>query len=262
MSRPATRLLDTLERVLRHERVLLAGAFVLVMAISWGWIAGMAHDMHGAMDGWSAWMMSGTWDAANVLLLWSMWAVMMMAMMLPSALPIVLLYMKSGRAREDDVRVLWRVGALVAGYLLVWAAFSVGATVLQRILAERMLLSPMMEPASQGVGAALLFVAGIYQLTPLKRVCLRACRSPLSFLMTHWRPGLRGALQMGLRHGAYCVGCCWALMLLLFAGGVMNLLVILALTAWIMVEKILPFGEKSAVASGLLLIATGAWMLV
>ncbi len=258
----ATRFLNWLDWLLRHERAVLATIFVAVMGLSWGWIVAMARDMYGPMSGWSSWMMTSNWDATHLSLLWAMWAVMMAAMMLPSAVPILLLYMRSGRAREDDGLILWRVCALAAGYLLVWTVFSLAATGLQRAMAVQMLLSPMMEPASRRVGAILLVVAGIYQMTPLKRLCLIACRSPIAFLMGNWQPGPRGALYMGVRHGVYCLGCCWALMLLLFAGGVMNLLVIVALTAWIMVEKILPFGEKGAVASGVLLIATGVLMFV
>jgi predicted metal-binding membrane protein len=120
----------------------------------------------------------------------------------------------------------------------------------------------MMEPVSAIASAALLLIAGVYQLTPLKHVCLRSCRSPLSFLMQRWRPGWIGAYRMGLEHGAWCLGCCWALMLLLFAGGVMNLAVIAALTAWIFIEKLLPSGEFSARMSGVLLIGAAVWMLV
>jgi predicted metal-binding membrane protein len=123
------------------------------------------------------------------------------------------------------------------------------------------MLSPMMEPASAIPSAFLLLMAGVYQMTPLKQVCLRSCRSPLSFLMQRWRSGWIGAYRMGVEHGAYCLGCCWALMLLLFAGGVMNLAVIAALTAWVLVEKLLPMGEHAARASGVLMIGTGVWML-
>jgi predicted metal-binding membrane protein len=120
----------------------------------------------------------------------------------------------------------------------------------------------MMESTSLRMTAALLLLAGAYQLTPLKRVCLRSCRSPLSFLLQRWQPGRAGAFRMGLRHGSYCLGCCWALMLLLFAGGVMNLNVILALTLWIIIEKLLPTGELVARISGAALIAAAVWILV
>ncbi len=140
--------------------------------------------------------------------------------------------------------------------------FSLGATALQRMLTEMLLLSPMMEASSSRVSAALLFIAGIYQLTPIKQACLRACQSPLGFLVSRWRDGWSGALRMGIEHGAFCVGCCWALMLLLFAGGVMNLAVILALTAFVAFEKLVPLGPHGARVSGVLLLAAGLWMLV
>ena len=144
---------------------------------------------------------------------------------------------------------------------MAWALFSVAATIGQRLLAALLLLSPMMELVSPWTSAALLITAGIYQLTPLKRVCLRSCRSPISFLLGHWRAGTIGALRMGLEHGVYCVGCCWALMLLLFAGGVMNLYVIAALTTLVVIEKVTRAGELGGRVTGGVLIALGAWVL-
>jgi len=144
----------------------------------------------------------------------------------------------------------------------VWALFSLGATALQRLLATLLFVSPMMEVTSPAVGAVLLLMAGVYQLTPIKHACLRTCQSPLGFLMSRWRTGLAGAFRMGLEHGALCVGCCWALMLLLFAGGVMNLSVIAALTVLVAFEKLTPFGAQGARIGGVLLIAAALWMLV
>ncbi|HSG66649.1 MAG TPA: DUF2182 domain-containing protein [Gammaproteobacteria bacterium] len=247
---------------LKRERVLVGLGLALVSGLCWAWIVAMALDMHGPMDGASAWMMTPDWTGHQLLLLWAMWAVMMAAMMLPSAAPLLLLYSRAAASRSDDPRRTTRVLALGAGYLTVWASFSVSATVLQRELAARMLLSPMMEPAATLVAPTLLILAGAYQLTPLKRACLSACRSPLSFLMQSWRTGVSGAFRMGAEHGLYCLGCCWALMLLLFAGGVMNLLVIAALTAWVAVEKLLPLGERAARIAGVLLVAAGLWTLL
>ena len=221
----------------------------------------MARDMYGPMTGASAWMMTAVWDVPHLLLLWAMWAVMMAGMMLPSAAPMLLLY--GGVARRSAQATAPRhIYALAAGYLTVWIAFSLAATALQRGLAALLLLSPMMESRNPTVGATLLVVAGAYQLTPLKRSCLRKCQSPLGFLMRRWRAGFAGAFAMGLEHGAYCVGCCWALMLLLFAGGVMNLTVIAALTAFVAFEKLAPFSEHSARVSGVCLVAAGLWMFV
>jgi predicted metal-binding membrane protein len=251
-----------LEAALQYERALVL-VLALVTLASWAWIVLMADDMHGTMMGPSAWMMMAGWEVAYVLRLWVMWAVMMIAMMLPSATPFVLLYAGAvrGKAGDDGTGAL-DVYALAAGYLLVWGAFSVAATVLQRLLSEALILTPMMESGTPVMTAAVLALAGVYQLTPLKRTCLRVCRSPLSYMLQHWRPGRLGALRMGIEHGAYCLGCCWALMLLLFVGGVMNLTVIVALTLWVIAEKYLPFGEWTARASGIVLLALAAWTAI
>ncbi|HZQ63532.1 MAG TPA: DUF2182 domain-containing protein [Casimicrobiaceae bacterium] len=232
------------ELALKHERIVLA-VLIAILLLSWTWIALMAIDMYGSMSGTSAWMMTAHWDAAHVLLLFTMWAVMMVAMMLPSAAPLVLLYAGALRASRDPAARA-STYAIAAGYLAVWLIFSAVATLLQRMLSSVAAVDAMMEPSSSALTAAILVLAGVYQLTPLKRSCLRVCRSPLGYLMQHWRQGTRGAFGLGLRHGVYCLGCCWALMLLLFAGGIMNLLVIAALTLWVLAEKFAPLGEQGA----------------
>jgi predicted metal-binding membrane protein len=247
-----------LESVLRRDRLTLSVVLIGIPLTCWLWVILMARDMYGSMTGSSAWMMTMVWDTPHLVLLWAMWAAMMAAMMLPSAAPFVLLY--AGAARRRQSRPALAIYALGAGYLLVWSVFSIGATALQRVLSQRLLLTPMMEPATPLAGAAVLLVAGVYQLTPLKRVCLHSCRSPLSYLMSGWRSGVSGAFRMGVGHGMYCVGCCWALMLVLFAGGVMNLMVILGLTLWVIVEKLAPFGAQSARVAGALLVAFGLWI--
>ena len=165
-------------------------------------------------------------------------------------------------ARRSAQGTAGQIYALAAGYVIVWGVFSLGATALQRALAELLLVSPMMEITSSRVSGTLLLMAGVYQLTPMKHACLRTCQSPLGFLMSRWRAGRSGAFGMGLEHGAYCVGCCWALMLLLFAGGVMNLTVIAALTAFVAFEKLAPLGPYGARISGVLVMAAGFWMVV
>ncbi|MGE3343803.1 MAG: DUF2182 domain-containing protein [Vicinamibacterales bacterium] len=219
----------------------------------------MARDMYGPMTGSSAWMMTAAWDAPYFLLMWAMWAAMMAAMMLPSASPFVLLY-ATAAARRASSGGASQLHALVGGYLLVWGLFSLAATTLQWLLGRSGLLTPMLEPAASAFAAALLLVAGVYQWSPLKRACLRWCRTPLSLLSSQRRDGAAGALALGAEHGTYCLGCCWALMLLLFAGGVMSLTVILALTALVAVEKLAPFGEQSARVSGALLVAAAGWV--
>ena len=250
-----------LESALRYHRTPFIVVLVLLPLVSWMWIVVMAQDMYGPMTGASAWMMTTRWDAAHLLLLWAMWAVMMTAMMLPSAAPTVALYGFAARRSEPDSAAR-QIYAIAAGYLFIWTAFSLGATALQRVLAELLLLSPMMETTSPAAGAALLMIAGVYQFTPMKSACLRTCQSPFGFLMSHWRKGMGGAFRMGLEHGAYCVGCCWALMLLLFAGGVMNLTVIAALTAFVAFEKLTPFGLNGARVSGVLLMIAAVWVMM
>jgi predicted metal-binding membrane protein len=258
---PAERPPTFVEQVLRHDRASAAVLLVLLPVVCWMWIVVMARDMYGPMTGASAWMMTANWDLLHLSLLWAMWTVMMAGMMLPSASPLVLLY--GAMARRSVHETAGRqVYALAAGYLLVWTVFSLVATALQRGLAALLLVSPMMEATSSRVSATLLLLAGIYQLTPIKHACLRTCQSPLGFLMTRWRTGSSGAFRLGLEHGAYCVGCCWALMLLLFAGGVMNLIVIAALTAFVAVEKLVPLGLHGARISGVLLMVAGFWMVV
>jgi predicted metal-binding membrane protein len=246
--------------VLQHDRASAVVLLILLPLVCWLWIGVMALDMYGPMTGASAWMMTADWDVPHLLLLWAMWAVMMAGMMLPSASPLLLLYGAIARKSAPET-ASHQVYALAAGYLVVWTIFSLGATVLQRGLAELLLISPMMEATSPRSGGTLLLIAGVYQLTPIKHACLRTCQSPLGFLMSRWRGGWSGAFRTGLEHGAYCVGCCWALMLLLFAGGVMNLIVIAALTVFVAFEKLVPIGPHGARISGGLLIAAGLWMV-
>jgi len=249
-----------LKSAVRENRSAALVLLVLVPLVSWMWIVVMARDMYGPMTGASAWMMTTNWDAQHLLLLWAMWAVMMTGMMLPSAAPLVLLYATTARRSAPDVAAN-RIYALAAGYIAVWALFSLGATALQRVLSELLIISAMMETTSRFAAGILLLIAGVFQWTPLKSICLRTCQSPLGFLMSRWRDHASGAFIMGFRHGAYCVGCCWALMLLLFVGGVMNLTVIAALTLFVAFEKLAPFGVHGARVSGALLITLGLWMI-
>jgi predicted metal-binding membrane protein len=248
-----------LESALRSERTALAVLLLALPIASWAWIVIMARDMYGPMDGASRWMMTPSWDTPHLLLLWGMWAVMMTGMMLPSAGPTILIYGSAAR-RKCGPQATRLIYALAAGYLGAWAIFSVLATAVQRALGQGLLLSPMMELTSPVAGAVLLIVAGVYQFTPLKLSCLRACQSPLGFLIARWRDGWRGALRMGMEHGLYCLGCCWALMLLLFVGGVMNLAVIGALTVFVAFEKMGLFGRQGTRISGILLVVFGLWM--
>jgi predicted metal-binding membrane protein len=253
--------LTLIESAVQHDRAVLLVVLVAIPLAAWAWIVVMARDMYGTMRGASAWMMTSTWDTPHVLLLWAMWAVMMTAMMVPTAAPLILLYAATARKHAEAASPAWRIYALAAGYLTVWWLFSAVATAVQRLLAITLVLTPMMEAASARAGAGILAVAGLYQLTPWKNACLQTCRTPLGFMVQRWYRGAWGAFRLGIEHGGYCLGCCWALMLILFAGGVMNLLVIVALTLWVMVEKIAPFGERTPIVSGIVLLVAAAWMI-
>ena len=198
------------------------------------------------------------WSAANWLAVFVMWAVMMAAMMLPSITPMVLCLANLNRRRGEGARTL----VFVAVYLALWTAFSGAATASQWALQSADWVSPMIVSTSPILSGALLLVAGAFQFTPLKQACLSTCRSPLGFLMSDWRDGLWGAWRMGLRHGLNCLGCCWALMALLFVGGVMNILWIAALTALVAIEKVAPKGEAVAKALGSVMIGAGVLRLV
>ena len=248
------------EAGLGHQRLTLTILLVGLPLACWIWVIAMARDMYGAMSGSAAWMMTATIDASYLLLLWAMWAAMMAAMMLPSAAPLILLYARGARQQSAPGHAAAQIYAIAGGYVMIWAVFSLGATALQYVMATSGALTAMMEPATQVAAALLLLLAGVYQLTPLKQACLRSCRTPIAFLSSRWRSGVRGAMRMGAEHGTHCLGCCWALMLLLFAGGVMNLFVVVALTVWVAVEKLAPFGAQSARISGALLLVAAVWM--
>ena len=231
-----------------------------VIVCAWAYVVRTSFEMHGRTVG-SPWMMEAHWDAQYVLLIFGMWVAMMVGMMLPSALPTILL---CRRAIYRDPKVsapATRTFMFAVGYVIAWMMFSVAATLLQWGLAQAALLSSMMVGVSSRLGAAILITAGAYQLTPLKHACIRHCRSPLAFLMQHWGPGIPNALSLGLRHGMYCVGCCWVLMLLLFVGGVMSLLWIAAITAFALAEKLAPYGVQGGRLGGIALILAGFWVL-
>ena len=260
MSRSGTGRAPTLiENALQSPHVARAVLLLAVPLASWAWIVVMARDMYGSMTGASRWMMTTTWDAPHLILLWAMWAVMMTGMMLPSAAPLLSVYGAAVR-RRYGAEAGGLIYALAIGYLAVWVLFSALATAVQRGLSGLLLVSPMMEMTSPIAGGALLVVAGVYQLTPVKQACLSACQSPLGFLMSRWRDGWRGAFRMGMQHGLYCLGCCWALMALLFVGGVMNLTVIAALTLFVAFEKLGLFGRHGARIAGVALMVLGIWM--
>jgi len=192
-----------------------------------------------------------------------MWTVMMVGMMTPSAGPMILMYARLGRQTEPQGAPLAATVWFVAGYFLAWVAFSLLATLVQWAVERSALLDFAMASTSNVLGALVFVAAGSYQWTRLKDICLTQCQTPFAFLMRHggFRRDAPGALMLGLRHGVYCVGCCWVLMALLLVGGVMNVLWIVLLALLILLEKVTPLGRLTASLAGIVLIAAGAWLL-
>jgi len=201
------------------------------------------------------------WAISAITPLFLMWTEMMVAMMIPSAAPMILIFARVNRQRREQERPFVPSILFLLGYLGVWSAFSLAAALAQWALHGAALLSPMMQSSSPALGGLLLISAGAFQWTPWKRACLNHCRSPLSFLLGDWREGRMGALAMGLRHGAYCTGCCWLLMALLFVSGVMNMLWVAVIAVFVLLEKVLPQGMRFGLAVSFVCIAWGAWMI-
>lgn len=247
-----------LERMLQRERIVTLAGLAAVVTLSWTYLLTGAGTMQ-EMGGMSMPMSTWPWTPGHALLMFVMWLVMMMAMMLPSAAPAILLFATVARRSTGAPR---SAPALFAsGYVAIWAGFSILALGVQFLLEWTEWLSPMMESNSTTLNALLLLAAGIYQFTPLKRACLRLCRSPLDYLVSHWHSGRGGALRMGAQHGLYCVACCWGLMLLLFIGGLMNMWWIAALALYVLVEKLVPGGERLGQIAGVLLAGAGIVLL-
>jgi len=255
-----------LEAALRHDRLVVAVSLSFVVSLSWIWIAyGSGLDLNAvdmtSMPSSMA-MEPPAWSVAYAAVTFTMWWVMMVGMMLPSAAPVLLLFARMSRVERINGRPWVPTGVFAVGYLVVWGGFSIAATTLQFGLDRSGLISGMMVTTTNWFSAMLLIAAGMWQITPIKRACLRQCRSPVSFLARHWIPGWIGAFQMGLIHGAFCVGCCWFLMGLLFFGGVMNLWWISGIAAYVLLEKISPVGNWLSYPVGLCLTAWGIWLLL
>jgi predicted metal-binding membrane protein len=241
---------------------------VAVAVAAWLYLAAAMPSMSGAADMAGLLcrampMQSAPLGSSRLLALAAMWVVMMAAMMLPTALPMVVTYARLRAAGPETAHAAADVALFVVGYIATWSAFSIAATALQGLLTEFAYLSPMtMTLASAPVAGAVLVAAGLYQWLPWKDACLGRCRSPIGFLMTAWRDGPGGALAMGWRHGLFCVGCCWALMAVLFVTGVMNPFWMVVLTGYMLAEKIAPGGAVLAKAVGAALIGAGLWMML
>ena len=273
------------EHLLKRNRMITLAGLAALCALAWLYIvtgAGLgmsawdmttlalfphqARDMMPGMPGMDMGAARTAWGFATWALMIAMWWIMMIAMMTPSAAPTILLYARVHRqalAQGQVQEKLAPTGAFAAGYLLVWLGFAAAAATAHWALQRAGLVSAtMMGSRSRWLSGAVLIAAGLYQLSPLKNICLAHCRAPTSFLSRHWRPHALGALRLGALHGAYCVGCCWMLMALLFVGGVMNLTWIAALAILVLIEKALPAGQWVGRGAGIALIGWGVATLV
>ncbi|HVE79080.1 MAG TPA: DUF2182 domain-containing protein [Gemmatimonadaceae bacterium] len=259
---------SALERLVRRDRIAVAAALATVAAIAWGYLLHLMSGMTGAPSEGAmpdmpdmAMPEMGAWSALELLLLFAMWTVMMVGMMLPSAAPMILLFAAVTRRRRERASPAAPTAVFAAGYLLVWTGFSALAALAQLGLHHAALLSTAMASTSPILGGLLLVTAGVYQWMPTKYACLSRCRSPIGFLGSEWREGRLGALVMGARHGLFCLGCCWALMSLLFVAGVMNLLWVAAIAAIVLLEKVAPRGVIVGRAAGVLFAAWGVYLI-
>jgi predicted metal-binding membrane protein len=245
---------------LRHDRAVVLGSLTLVILFAWGYLllgAGINMEMM-KMGGGQMMVMLPEWSPGYGVVVFAMWAVMMLAMMLPSAAPVTLLVAGVARKRAAAGGTASATALFVLGYLIVWLGFAALATLLQWGLDEAGLLSETMSLGNRLLAGAVLIAAGVYQWTPLKEACLRHCRSPLDFLLFHWRDGALGAAVSGIGHGVFCLGCCWMLMALLFVGGIMNIAWIAGIALIVLIEKTLPWGNRVNRVTGALLVAWGA----
>jgi len=250
----------------QRDRIIILFSLTAIIVLAWVYLIHLGREMSSSMASMDAMAQMGmtmdqTWTGGDVVLTFVMWTVMMIGMMTGSAIPAVLI-MANGRAARGERHVSPITLLFAIGYLLIWIVFSALAAVGQWALHSAALLSPAMKTSSPWLAGAVLIVAGLYQWTPIKQACLAHCQNPLNFLMMHWRSGWSGALAMGVRHGAYCVGCCWALMVVLFVIGVMNLVGVALLALLVLVEKITPAGRLVSRVAGAALVVAGIVAIV
>jgi predicted metal-binding membrane protein len=251
----------------RRDAIAISVSLAGIVALSWWYLfdlsASMAEPMAGAMPGGEgmAAMAVPVWNFAYFAAMFLMWSIMMIGMMLPSVTPTVLIYSLVAKKAAGQGSPVAPTSAFVSGYVLVWIGFSLLATTSQYLLDQASLLTGMMASNSDVLGGSLLLVAGAWQFAPLKNQCLQHCRSPFDFISRNWQRGKFGAARMGIKHGIICLGCCWAIMTLLFVGGVMNLLWIAVMSLFVLLEKILPGAERTGKLAGALLIGAGLIVL-
>jgi predicted metal-binding membrane protein len=240
-----------------RDRLIVGASLIAIAGLAWAYLLGLSQQMSG-MDTMPDMAMSST--PSPFLLTAIMWAVMMTGMMLPSATPMILLFTMV--QRKQGTRPILMTGTFAAGYLIIWGGFAVAAAGLQVELEQMALLTPSLAFASKRLAGITFLLAAAYEFSPLKNRCLTQCSSPLSFITVHWRPGIAGALRMGVVHGAFCLGCCWALMLLLFVAGVMNLLWVALLAVLVLVQKVLPHQRTTTIVTGGAMLIAGVALMV
>lgn len=254
-----------LERLVRRDRLVAACAIAILTLFAWIYLTRMATAMHAAASEaamHAAMGMNGMdeWGTGDVAALFVMWVVMMVGMMLPSAAPMILLVAATHR-RQGGPQMPLRTVAFAAGYLVAWTEFSLAAALAQAALHAGAMMSSAMVTRPVLLSGAIFLAAGAYQWLPFKRACLTHCRSPLHFVSEHWREGVSGAFTLGLQHGLFCIGCCWMLMTLLFAAGVMNLAWVAAIGALVLVEKVLTQGVLVGRIAGIAFCAWGLYLV-
>jgi predicted metal-binding membrane protein len=250
----------TAARLPRRERVVVAAALGAVTALSWLYLYLQMQPIADMAD--MTPVMFAPWKAADFALNLAIWWVMMPGMMLPSAAPMIMTFATVNRRKRERGQPYVRTMVFTSGYLVAWGLFGVVATLANWALERAALISPMTGRLTPMLGAVVVIAAGIYQLTPLKSMCLNYCRSPFDFVLNHWRDGASGALRMGMKHGLHCLGCCWFLMALIFAAGIMSLLWMAVIAVFVLLEKLLPAGAWLARAGGAAMLGFGVYLLV
>ena len=247
-----------LEKILNNDRLIIIAGIAVVSLLSWTYMA----KMSGNADVLESVHAIHFWNMNDLVSHFVMWIIMMIAMMLPTAGPMILTFSLISRDRKQKEQSYVNTSIFVMGYLIVSVGYSFLMTLLQWWLHNKALLTTVGASNSYLFSGMLLLAAGIFQWSKIKQACLRFCRNPFNFLMTNWKEGIPGALHMGLKHGLLCVGCCWALMLLMFVGGVMNLIWMIVITAIILIEKVAPRGDVFAKAAGVVMATTGIYFML
>src|SRR5262245_14791765 len=265
----------SLTALLRRDRAIVAASLLVLTMVAWAYVLWLADamsmggmqmdDMRTIANPFDIAMIPSLqpWSASEFGFLFIMWVVMMIGMMTPSAAPMILIYARVGRQAEVQGKPLAATGYFAAGYLTAWTVFSLFATTTHWALERASLLTPMMDSASNSLGGLILIATGLYQWTPMKDACLKHCQAPLLFIQRHggFRRNPLGSLSIGFRHGLYCIGCCWALMALLFVAGIMNVVWIAGIAFLVLAEKVIPSGHLLSRMAGVALTAAGIWLV-